>query len=352
MKYRLWTILWAFALLASAMATFGGFGILPAIVVFWFWGLTLLYGAVSRRAAILTCLFTDLAIFFIPGLILGAREAHWSPRATCAIYTKNIGLALNFYAQVHGHFPPAYQVGPDGKPWHSWRVLILPYIDEQDLYDQYDFNEPWDGPNNRKLWDKMPLVYRCPGFDEAARLRVFDSPPCETNYFAVVGPQTAWRGDDSVDVSDVTDGLSNTLLILESSKSACWLEPTDLSYDEAVKQLTIDTNTGHHRPLAGLFSSSSICRGRMSAFADGTTEFLPNCMSKQAASAVLSINGGEDFDPSTEQSDVETVEGFGPTFFNWRFAYPLASLLILSHMPLMKLLRKRESAPLAEEVIG
>ena len=69
---------------------------------------------------------------------------------------KQIAMALQCYHQANGCFPPAYIADKTGKPMHSWRVLILPYLDRDDLYKAYNFTEPWDGPNNKKLATSRP----------------------------------------------------------------------------------------------------------------------------------------------------------------------------------------------------
>src|SRR5262249_58412844 len=80
--------------------------------------------------------------------------------------------------------PPAVIAGPDGKPWHSWRVLLLPYLGEGNLYNRYHFDEPWDGPNNRQLLDSMPGVFRDPIHgDDRGHF---------TDYAALVGEATAF----------------------------------------------------------------------------------------------------------------------------------------------------------------
>src|SRR5262245_23505539 len=71
---------------------------------------------------------------------------------------KQIGLALHAFHDVHQHLPPAFVTGPDNRPWHSWRVLLLPFIDQAALYTRYKFDEPWDGPGNRTLLYEMPAL--------------------------------------------------------------------------------------------------------------------------------------------------------------------------------------------------
>src|SRR5262245_44252816 len=80
-----------------------------------------------------------------------AREA--ARRSNCKGELKQIGLALLNYREAYGCFPPPYVADASGRPMHSWRVLILPFIDHAALYREYRFDEPWDGPNNRKLSD-------------------------------------------------------------------------------------------------------------------------------------------------------------------------------------------------------
>ncbi len=77
-----------------------------------------------------------------------------------------IVTAFHRYHQKYKVLPPSVLNGPDGKPWHSWRVLLLPYLGEQKLYDEYKLTEPWDSPHNQKLLAKMPDVYRDPAFGE------------------------------------------------------------------------------------------------------------------------------------------------------------------------------------------
>jgi hypothetical protein len=89
-----------------------------------------------------------------------AREQ--ARRAQCTGHLCQISMALRIYNDTFGCLPPAYVADASGRPMHSWRVLILPYLNEQQLYNDYNFNEPWDGPNNRKLIGMMPRGFACP----------------------------------------------------------------------------------------------------------------------------------------------------------------------------------------------
>jgi hypothetical protein len=88
-----------------------------------------------------------------------AREAALA--STCKAYLNQMRNALEEYKDRKGSYPPLYTVDSSGKPMHSWRVLILPYIGKQDLYNAYNFNEPWNGPNNSKLASQIPDYYQC-----------------------------------------------------------------------------------------------------------------------------------------------------------------------------------------------
>lgn len=104
--------------------------------------------------------------------------------AQCMSQFRNVSFALQAYATDNqGRLPPAYIADEHGQPMHSWRVLLLPYLDQQALYDQYRFDEPWNGPNNSKLAKFIPEVYQCPNEYGHA-----DGSHPWTSYVAVVGP--------------------------------------------------------------------------------------------------------------------------------------------------------------------
>jgi hypothetical protein len=128
---------------------------------------------------------------------------------------------LNYEDQYHT-LPPAYIADANGKPMHSWRVLILPLVDHDQptLYDEYDFNEPWDGPNNIKLLDRMPGIFHSPSEPASSRY---------TNIVIIAGSDTAFPYHRSVALRDISDGRQNTILATEIADSKIpWLEPRDL----------------------------------------------------------------------------------------------------------------------------
>ncbi len=132
-------------------------------------------------------------------------------------------MAVANYDDQYGCLPPAYVADGDGRRMHSWRVLLLPYLDERELYEAYNFSEPWDGPNNRKLLARRPRVYAL-GDDKSQQGPL-------TNYLAVVGPETAWPGRTTLRYEDIRDGAAQTVLIVENVGAGVhWSEPRDLEY--------------------------------------------------------------------------------------------------------------------------
>lgn len=154
----------------------------------------------------------------------GVREA--ARRTKCANNCRLICLGLESYRHEHGAFPPAYIADANGKPLHSWRVLILPYVEEQALFDRYDFDEPWDGPKNIKLLAEIPDIYRCPSHEyETSEI----AGKGFTNYLLLTGEETVFPGSQVVANESISDGPENTLILADVNHlSVEWLRPQDL----------------------------------------------------------------------------------------------------------------------------
>lgn len=118
------------------------------------------------------------------GLLLPAVRTSREParRAQCSNNLKQIAFALQNYERDFGALPPAYTVDVDGKPLHSWRTLILPYIEQKPLYDRIDLSKPWDDPANQEAFDSRIPAYDCPSRPNAGDERV------KTSYLAVTAP--------------------------------------------------------------------------------------------------------------------------------------------------------------------
>lgn len=187
--------------------------------------------------------------------------------SACHNNLRQISLALRVYSVTHGTYPPAYIADADGKPMHSWRVLILREMGRADLYAQYRFDEPWDGPNNSLLHSEIVRLYGCPS-DPAGRTG-------QTSYLAVTGPGTMFPGDKGMAASQVADGTDSTLLVVEVQNSGIhWMEPRDLP--------------------PGQPPSSQHTGGRgHGAYVDTHVEFIPSDASPAQIRARTTIAGGE-----------------------------------------------------------
>jgi type II secretory pathway pseudopilin PulG len=224
-----------------AFPTFGSFGIFVAAAVIAFWARAFyapkpLFTPVGILIVLL--LVATLFALLLPA-IPSAREA--ARRAQCANNLKNISLALLDYEARYRSVPPQYIADSTGTPMHSWRVLILPFIGQLALYNKYSFNEPWNGPNNIKLATQIPEIYRCPSGLTDTPLR-----PDETEYFAIVGSETAWPEGKGRKISELSDGTTNTRSLIEVfGLGVNWMEPNDISLEKAIELLTTSSQSGH-----------------------------------------------------------------------------------------------------------
>src|SRR4051794_34899444 len=149
-----------------------------------------------------------------------AQEA--GRRSLSANNLKQIALAAMVYEMSRKSVPSAGLVGNDGKTKHSWRVALLPYLEEKSLYDQYHFDEPWDSESNRKLIEKMPRVYRSPFAD-----------PKSTNasYFMPAGKGNIGDESTQTKLARIKDGTSNTIMFVEANRAIPWTKPEDIEID-------------------------------------------------------------------------------------------------------------------------
>jgi Protein of unknown function (DUF1559) len=161
-----------------------------------------------------------------------------------------LSVALVNYAEEHGGLPPAYTTNGTGKPMHSWRVLLLPYLGQESLYSQIDLNEPWDSPANRRLLEQMPEYYRSPLEAETHGTA--------TNYFAVVGSHAPWWSAEHSKPWNTANDDEILLIEVVGSKTP-WMEPRDPTIEELLDMLCPESgnSAGVSRPADIMFATTS-----------------------------------------------------------------------------------------------
>ncbi|MBA2114767.1 DUF1559 family PulG-like putative transporter [Bremerella alba] len=209
---------------------------------------------------------TGLAVAILLPAVSQARMA--AQRMQSRNNLKQIALALHNYHDTYGTFPPAYIPDEDGKPMHSWRVLILPFTESHYIYDQYDFSQPWDSPANMQACGTMPGAYVSPALG-ANDLEE------RTTYVAISGPKTVLGTDQSKPFSEIVVGTSNVIMVVEDTTTPVpWNKPVDISPQALTSKNFDDQYFG----------------GIQAAMADGSVHFFPEG-SKQQVQGMMSIDG-------------------------------------------------------------
>lgn len=285
MQFRLSSLLLLFVLLASSMGLFGTY-----------------WGVVATCVVLFAAFCTSYVCRWEPGILWAMRlvavggvaqflllpgvgsHRGGSSREACCNNLKQVALAIHDYFEANGSFPPAYVTDRSGRRMHSWRVLILPYLGYESLYREYDFNEPWDGPNNQKLLAKRPNVYACP--DEYA-LSV--EAPARTAYLAVVGKEAAWQGEETRNpgAPPLAGKLHTTVMLVETADSSiAWTQPDDYSLDalkspDKKPQTTISSWHGSARNIfedVGRRGRANIALGDASVRPSAHEDFFPETL--------------------------------------------------------------------------
>jgi len=205
--------------------------------------------------------------------ILDALEAE--RRARCTGNLKQIGIALHNYHLRHEAFPPAYSVDENGTPLLSWRVHVLPFIDQESLYEEFRLDEPWDSPHNRRLIAEIPSVFVCPSVSPEL------ASEGKTTYLAPRGEETVFSGPEEKPIHTITDGTSNTIAVLDAhpSQAVIWTKP-------------VDWEVGLEATPADIFGNQHP-GGTNATFFDGSVRFLDATLSPSVFRSLLTGRGGE-----------------------------------------------------------
>lgn len=190
-----------------------------------------------------------------------------------------ISAALRAYAGDHGRFPPPMTVDEAGKPLFSWRVLILPYLDQQPLYNAFDLTKAWDHPMNQRAAMRMPSVYGHPNSNSAGLYRA-------SAYYLITGPGTLFPPSGPLAPDEILDGESKTVLVVEGMPlgAGSWTEPLDLDFGV----MTGLINSGATSEPGGLTEG-----GVAVATADGRSHLLSEDVIPRTFRALVTPAGGE-----------------------------------------------------------
>jgi hypothetical protein len=199
-------------------------------------------------------------------------------RRQCMQNLHLIGIALHNYHDVYTHFPAVANFDKNGRPLLSWRVHILPFVNQDALYKQFHLDEPWDSEHNKKLIERMPDVYRCPNMKRKL--------VGKTTYLAPVGDSLMFTGTkDGVQMKEISDGTSNTIFIVDADDdhAVTWTKPDDL-------------RIGINDPAAGLVGHHP--GGFNALFADASVHFINRTIDPKVLWALFTRNGGEVVSPN------------------------------------------------------
>jgi hypothetical protein len=210
--------------------------------------------------------------------VQSARTA--ARRAQSVNNLKQIGLAFHNFHSANNHFPPQAISDKSGKPLLSWRVAILPFLEQNGLFNEFKLDEPWDSPHNKSLIERMPITYSVPGAAAA---------PGHTFYRGFSGAHALFdpRAKNGVSLPQVTDGTSNTIGIIEAKEAVPWTKPdAEIPFDASAQKpeqlQELISTLGHHFP--GGFNA---------VFLDGSVRFIKVTINPQVLKALITRDAGE-----------------------------------------------------------
>ncbi|WP_250847085.1 DUF1559 domain-containing protein [Aquisphaera insulae] len=225
----------------------------------------------SLGCMVLIVLVLQCFLFLLSDLFRGGgREA--ARRAQCVNNLKQIALAMHNYVSDHGALPPACTVDPSGRRLHSWRTLLLPYLEQKALFDSIDLSRPWDDPVNAKALAAIPYVYRCPSST---------APRNATTYLANAAEGGCLIPGKHRRFAEISDPTGATILDIEvdDGHAVPWMAPID-----ADESLILGLSAG---------SKPNHIWGFNAGMVDGSVKFLKVTLPATVRRALISIAGGD-----------------------------------------------------------
>ena len=203
-------------------------------------------------------------------------------RTQAANNIRQVALAFHNFESAWGHFPSAVMIHPETGKKYSWRIAILPFIEQNDLYEQYDFSQEWNSAHNRKVTAKMPDVFRADSDDEDTT---------NSSWFLLTGPGGMFgETDQPIKLAGVTDGLSNTIMAVEAKRNIHWAQPEDIMVNME----------GRFPKLGGYHDG-----GFNVAIGDGSVRFISDKAAEDVLFKMYTSSGGEIMDWQRDFEDAE-----------------------------------------------
>jgi len=223
----------------------------------------------KRKLSIITKVVIGIALCIGAGAAWTAWRTYneYQNRKASFVNLRWIGLALANRESTYRSLPTSENMFENSPHPYSWRVAILPFIEQASLYNEYRFDEPWDSESNKKVLQQMPSVFRHP------------LAPKDTTTTSVVmstGTGTAFPGNKPVKLSDITDGTSDTIFVVESKSNIPWTKPEDL-------KLSPDAD---FKSIGGFYSNCFFA-----VFGDGEVKCIQHSDGKDKIWAMFTANG-------------------------------------------------------------
>jgi hypothetical protein len=197
------------------------------------------------------------AILMIPAMRSAGESAR---RMALSSSLKNIVLGMHNYNEEFGTFPPAYVADENGKPMHSWRVLMVKSFEEPGPWQDYDLSQPWDSPKNLAIAAHVPGVFQNP----------YDRDSGKTCFVMVAGQGGAFEGTTAIPWGP---GLPEVVVVENSREQYVWTEPVDVD----IATLTGKINSGEKGQL-----NSRLPDGVMAGHKDGSVGVIPKKTAPEA----------------------------------------------------------------------
>ena len=272
MRISIRELMYILAVFATAFGWLQFHGVWPALIVLALW-LSVRNG--NPEVIVMIGLSLFVGVLLIPAT---TSPGPMPKQVVCRNHLRELGIALLNYEMVNGRLPPAFITDEHGKPMHSWRVLILPYIEELELYRKYRFDEPWDGPNNSTLATVDVPIFRSP---------LHKTSPRHASYSVVVSEKSAMRPNFGCKISDVVDGTSKTVTVVASHCDVPWTQPEAFSMDDLLASLRGEVS--RHGT-----SESNLWRRNVNvAYLDGRSSKIVGGGTREAYASLFLIDGNE-----------------------------------------------------------